>query len=125
MKYRLDDIIKVQITSIVPYGIFVNADYGYTGLIHISEITGGYVKDISKYFKVGNELEAKIIGIDEEKKHLSLSTKNIMLDILIDNENDLKEEGLGFDKLRDKEKKIRKRAFKYFGNYAPHRQNKC
>ncbi len=102
MKYRLDDIIKVQITSIVPYGIFVNADYGYTGLIHISEITGGYVKDISKYFKVGNELEAKIIGIDEEKKHLSLSTKNIMLDILIDNENDLKEEGLGFDKLRDK-----------------------
>ena len=102
MKYKLDDIITVKITSIVPYGIFVSADYGYTGLLHISEITGGYVKDITKYFKVGTELEAKIIGIDEEKKHLTLSTKNIMLNISIDNENDLEEEGFGFDKLRDK-----------------------
>lgn len=102
MKYKIDDIITVKITSIVPYGIFVIADYGYTGLIHISEITGGFINEISKYFKVGNELEAKIIGIDEEKKHLTLSTKNIMMNISIDNENDLEEEGLGFDKLRDK-----------------------
>lgn len=102
MKYRLDDIITVKITSIVPYGIFVSAEYGYTGLIHISEITGGYVKDISKYFRIGNQLEAKIIGIDEEKKHLTLSTRNIMMNISIGDENNLEEEGLGFDKLRDK-----------------------
>lgn len=102
MNYKLDDIITVTITSIVPYGIFVSADYGYTGLIHISEITGGFIKDINKYFKIGNQLEAKIIGIDEEKKHLTLSTRNILMNYSIDNENNLEEEGLGFDKLRDK-----------------------
>ena len=102
MKYKIDEIISVTVSSVVPYGVFVNADYGYTGLIHISEITGGFIKDISKYFKKGNIVEAKIIGIDEEKKHLSLSTKDIMIDKLIDEDNNLEEEGMGFDKLKDK-----------------------
>ncbi len=102
MKYNLNDIIKVTVSSIVPYGVFVNAEYGYTGLIHISEITGGYIKNISKYFKIGNIVEAKIIGIDEDKKHLSLSTKDIMMDAILTKENSLKEEGLGFQELKDK-----------------------
>ena len=102
MKYKIDEIINVTVSFIVPYGVFVNADYGYTGLIHISEITGGYVKDISKYFKKGNIVEAKIIGIDEKEKHLSLSTKDIMFDQIIDDDNSLEEEGMGFDQLRDK-----------------------
>ena len=102
MKYKLNEIISVTITSLVPYGVFVKADYDYTGLIHISEITGGYVKNINKYFKIGNIVDAKIIGIDEANKHLSLSTKDIMMDRIIDDENSLVEEGLGFDKLRDK-----------------------
>lgn len=102
MKYKIDEIIDVTVSSIVPYGVFVTADYGYTGLIHISEITGGYIKNISKYFKIGSIVEAKIIAIDEEKKHLSLSTRNIMMDKIIDEGNNLEEEGMGFDKLRDK-----------------------
>ena len=101
MKYNINDIISVKVKSIVPYGVFVDAEYGYTGLIHISEITGGFIKNINKYYKVGNMVDAKIIGIDEEKKHLSLSTKDIMMDKVIDKENDLEEEGLGFDRLRD------------------------
>lgn len=102
MKYKIDEIINVTVSSIVPYGVFVNADYGYTGLIHISEITGGYIRNISKYFRIGNVVEAKIIAIDEEKKHLSLSTRDIIMDKIIDESNNLEEEGMGFDKLRDK-----------------------
>ncbi len=101
MKYSINDIISVTVKSIVPYGVFVDADYGYTGLIHISEITGGFIKDISKYYKIGNQVDAKIIGIDEEQKHLSLSTKDILMTKSVSKANSLEEEGLGFDMLKE------------------------
>ena len=100
MKYHINDIIYVTIASVSPYGAFVNADNGYTGLIHISEITGKYIKDISKYFKIGNIVEVEIIGIDEEKKQLSLSSKGIMP--TLDIQNDLEEDEIGFENLMDK-----------------------
>ena len=100
MKYSINDVIFVTIASVKPYGAFVNADGGYTGLIHISEINGKYIKDISKYFKIGNIVEVVVIGIDEEKKQLSLSTKGIMP--TIDIQNELVEDEIGFENLMDK-----------------------
>ena len=100
MKYNINDVIYVTIVSVTPYGAFVNADGGYTGLIHISEITGKYIKDISKYFKIGNIVEVMVIGIDEEKKQLSLSTKGIMPSM--DIQNELVEDEIGFENLKDK-----------------------
>ena len=46
---REKDIIKVQITGIQKYGAFANIDNNYDGLIHISEISYGYVKNINDY----------------------------------------------------------------------------
>ena len=100
MKYHVNDVIYVTIASVSPYGAFVNAEDGYTGLIHISEITGKYIKDITKYFKIGNIVEVQIIGIDEEKKQLKLSSKGIMPSGNI--QNDLVEDELGFENLKDK-----------------------
>jgi general stress protein 13 len=100
MKYNVNDVIYVTIASVTPYGAFVNADYGYTGLIHISEITGKYIKDITKYFKIGNIIEVTVIGIDEEKKQLSLSTKGIMPSQ--DIQNELVEDEIGFENLMEK-----------------------
>ena len=101
MKYKINDIIDVTVTSIVPYGVFVKADYDYTGLIHISEITGGFIKDITKYFKIGNIVKAEVIDIDEENKRLKLTTKNIIINTLT-LENELVEEGNGFNDLKEK-----------------------
>ena len=100
MGYKINDVIYVTIASVTPYGAFVNAENGYTGLIHISEITGKYIKDISKYFKIGNIVEVTVIGIDEEKKQLSLSTKGIMPSL--DIQNELVEDEIGFENLKDK-----------------------
>lgn len=100
MKYNIGDLIEVTITSVTPYGAFVKADYDYTGLIHISEITGNFINNIEEYFKIGNKVKAKIIGIDEEKKHLSLSTKGFVKDL--SGKNILIEEGNGFENLKEK-----------------------
>ncbi len=100
MEYNINDVIYVTIASVTPYGAFVNADNGYSGLIHISEITGKYIKDISKYFKIGNIVEVVVIGIDKEKKQLSLSTKGIMPSM--DIQNELIEDEIGFENLKEK-----------------------
>ena len=98
MKYKINDIVKVSITSIVSYGVFVKVDEEYTGLIHISEVNGSYINDIEKYFKSNKEIRARIIGIDEKNKHISLSTKKINENT---RKNTLKEVGSGFNELKE------------------------
>lgn len=97
MRYKIGDVITVLITSIVPYGVFVKVDDEYTGLIHISEISDSYIKNIEAYFKSEKSLKVKIIGVDNDKKHLSLSMKNLNL-----RKNNLIEVGLGFDELQSR-----------------------
>ena len=76
-KYQKGKIISGVVTGIEDYGIFVNVDGLYSGLIHISEISNGYVKDIDKIANIGETICAKIIDIDEDTCHLKLSVKEI------------------------------------------------
>lgn len=92
-KYKVGDIINVCVTAVEPYGAFVNVDDEYSGLIHISEITGKYINNISNYIKVGDMLNAKIIDVDSNTKHLKLSLKSV--------NGTLKETDLGFFLLKD------------------------
>lgn len=74
--YKTGEITKANVTSIKPYGVFVSLDDNYSGLIHISEIADGYIKDINDFVKIGEELDAKIIDVDENTRHVRLSTKD-------------------------------------------------
>lgn len=76
-KYKKGRIIKGLVTGIESYGIFVSFDEFYSGLIHISEISHGFVKDINDFVKVGETIYTEIIDADEEQSHLKLSIKNI------------------------------------------------
>lgn len=75
--YKVNDIIKVNVTGIEKYGIFVNIDTKYSGLIHISEISDSFIRDINDYVKVGDNINCKILEIDEETSQMKLSIKNI------------------------------------------------
>ena len=92
--YVLNQVIDVVVNSVKSYGVFVIADNGYTGLIHISQINGKYINEIDRLFNRGDKIKAKIIGVDEKKKHLSLSTIGI-------NDKSLVETYLGFDLFED------------------------
>jgi general stress protein 13 len=76
-KYKKDKVVKGSITGIEKYGIFVNLDNYYSGLIHISEISNGFVKDIKDYVEVGETIYAKVIDVDEDENHVKLSIKDI------------------------------------------------
>ena len=55
-KYRKEQIVEGVVTGIEDYGIFVNIDNEYTGLIHISEISDDFVRNINDYVNKGDIL---------------------------------------------------------------------
>lgn len=76
-KLKVGDKVKGRISGIVKFGIFVAFD-GLEGLVHISEIAWGHVKDPADYGRLGNDVEVMVIGIEGEK--ISLSMKRLMED---------------------------------------------
>ncbi len=58
-------IYDVRITRIVNFGAFCELPSGKDGLIHISEIADAFVSNIEDYVKVGDQVKAKLIKIDE------------------------------------------------------------
>lgn len=77
VKYKEGKIIKGTVTGIESYGIFVSCDEFYSGLIHISEISHGFVKNINDFVKIGDIISVQILGSDDELGQLKLSIKNI------------------------------------------------
>lgn len=73
MLYKKNEIIEVEITALKPYGAFAKVDNEYSGLIHISEINGLFIKDINDVFKIGDKKKVRILDVDEEKKQIKLS----------------------------------------------------
>ena len=76
-KYKKGNLISCKITAIKKFGCFVNIDDKYKGLIHISEISDRYVKNINEYVKLNDIIKAKIIDIDEKNFKINLSLKKV------------------------------------------------
>ncbi|MBQ6816702.1 MAG: S1 RNA-binding domain-containing protein, partial [Clostridia bacterium] len=76
--YALDSVAKVTIVSITSYGAFARIVPGVDGLIHISQIANKHVEKPQDELKVGQEVEAKIIAIDNDKKRVSLSIRALL-----------------------------------------------
>ena len=77
-KYKVGDTVKAAISRISQFGAFMELDGGIQGLIHLSEISHGVVKDIRDFVKVGEEVEAKIINFEPKEKRIGLSLKALV-----------------------------------------------
>jgi len=74
-KIEAGSILTGKVTGIQPYGAFVALDDNTQGLVHISEITHGFVKDINDHLKVGDEIQVKVLSIDEAAGKIGLSIR--------------------------------------------------
>ena len=63
-----------KVLSLKEYGAFVEILPGHDGLVHISELSDGYVERVEDVVQVGQEIEIKVIGIDDQKR-VKLSRK--------------------------------------------------
>ena len=73
--YHEGDIVKGKVAQIKEYGAFVELAPGLDGLVHISEVAHKRVNKISDELQIGQEIDAKILEIDKEKRRISLSIK--------------------------------------------------
>ncbi len=76
--YKVEDVAKVTIVSMTTYGAFARIIPGIDGLIHISQIANKHIAKPQDELTVGQEVEAKIIAIDDEKKRVSLSIRALL-----------------------------------------------
>ncbi len=77
-QYHVGDVIKGKVVQIKEYGAFIELAPGLDGLVHISEIAYKRVNKVSDELSIGQEVEAKILEIDKEKKRISLSIKETL-----------------------------------------------
>ena len=77
IKYRKGEIVKGCVTGIENYGAFVGLDEYYNGLIHISEISDGFVSNIHNFLEIGETIYVKVLEVDDENYQVKLSIKNI------------------------------------------------
>jgi len=98
---KINDIVQCTITGIQKYGAFALINDKYDGLIHISEISSSYVKNINDYIKIKDKIYAQVVDIDHENNKYKLSIKNIDYrntgELLIDESGT----GNGFNTLKD------------------------
>ncbi|MGN7410446.1 MULTISPECIES: S1 domain-containing post-transcriptional regulator GSP13 [unclassified Sporosarcina] len=76
-KYEAGEELSGTVTGIQPYGAFVALDESTQGLVHISEITYGFVKDINEHLSVGQQVTVKVLEVDEMDKKISLSIRSL------------------------------------------------
>lgn len=68
MSIEVGSKVEGKVTGITHFGAFVLLPGGVTGLVHISEISNTYVKDIKEHLKVNDEVTVKVINVDKDGK---------------------------------------------------------
>ncbi len=101
-KFYQDEVVEGCVTGIEKYGIFVTLDEYYSGLIHISEISDGFVKDINKVANIGETIRVRVVDADEDTFHVRLSIKNLNYRIKRKENANIQETKNGFTTLEAK-----------------------
>lgn len=77
-QYKVGDVVEGKVTGVVDFGAFIEFGDNLEGLVHISEIAWQRIDDPKDYIKVGDEVKAEIISIDNSK--ISLSIRKLITD---------------------------------------------
>ena len=77
MPYQIGQLIIGKVIKVKPFAIFMSFEDGSEGLLHISEISDSYVRDIEKYGSNGDEIKVKVVSIDESNGYLRVSLKRV------------------------------------------------
>ena len=77
-KYPEGGIVDGKVVRITDFGAFVELEPGLDGLVHISQCATTRVAKVEDAVKVGEEVKVKVLGVDPEKKRISLSIRQVL-----------------------------------------------
>lgn len=76
-KYHINDVVKVKVVKIMPFGAFVELEPGIEGLVHISQIAERKLSKPEEELKLNQHVNAKIIDLNKENERMELSIKEL------------------------------------------------
>lgn len=76
-RYNVGDIVKGKVVRLVPFGAFVELEKGVDGLVHISQISDKRIGKPDDVLKKGQEVEAKVLDVNESEQRISLSIREV------------------------------------------------
>lgn len=97
-----DMTVKGKVVRLETYGAFVDFGAERPGLIHVSELTHGYVKTAAEVLKEGEEIEAKVLEVDRRKRQIRLSMKALQAQVIEEQDKPEREERKGKGKRKEK-----------------------
>lgn len=77
-KLHVDDVIKVKVVRMLPFGAFAEILPGVDGLIHISQIANKRINKPQDELEIGQEVEVKIVELDWENRKIGLSIRALL-----------------------------------------------
>lgn len=77
-KYQIGNVVRGEVTGIQNYGVFIKIDDNTQGLVHISEVNHGYVKNLQQIYAIGDKVIVQIIDIDPYTEQISLSLRSLI-----------------------------------------------
>lgn len=75
-KYPPRTTVNGTVSGITQFGLFVKIEDDVEGLVHISEVSRKRLENLEEHFKIGDKVTAVVLGVDIDKKRLSLSIKH-------------------------------------------------
>lgn len=76
MDYEVGSLVEGTVVDVVKFGAFIKIRGGKTGLVHISQISDKFVREVSEHIAVGAKVYAKIVSIDDRGR-VQLSIKDV------------------------------------------------
>ena len=75
---EIDEIVLCRVTKIYPSSVFVDLlEYGRSGIVHISEVSPGRIRNLRDFVSEGRQIVCKILRLDKEKGHIDLSLRRV------------------------------------------------
>ena len=108
MEIKVGDLIIGKVNQVRPYALFLTFENEQRGLLHISELSDNYIRDIEKYGSIGDEIKVKVLSIDENNGFLRVSYKAVPVEERYNSHDDDKKLSAQFDEadFHDLEEKL-------------------
>lgn len=90
-----DELVLCTVTKVFPHAVFCNLDeFDRSGVIHISEIAPGRIRNIRNYVKEGKKVICKVLRVNQQKGHIDLSLRRVNEAQRRNKNNEIKQEQL-------------------------------
>ncbi len=73
-----DTVIEGTVTRIEPYGVFIDIGTGRDGLVHVSELTEGYIGSPDEVVSIGDKAKVRVLKVDRKARKVDLSMKEFV-----------------------------------------------